>query len=130
MRLLKVTKIVSLSKVSLLKNFWFLFIGIIPNNFHNFQKKFKSDTFKNYKSFVPVEVQSQRLSNIFLKYVLMKKHWHNELKLGEKCNFVGQSTEIFSSNAKIKNLKSFLIEAVGAVTKGPIGYGKNFKKCW
>ena len=41
---------------------------------------------------------------------------------------MGQSTEIFSSNAKIKNLKSFLIEAVGAVTKGPIGYGKNVDK--
>ena len=48
--------------------------GIIPNTFHDFKKDFKSDTFKNYKSFVPVEVQSQRLSNIFLKYFLMKKH--------------------------------------------------------
>ena len=25
---------------------------------HDFQKKFKSDTFENYNSFVPVEVQS------------------------------------------------------------------------
>ena len=33
-------------------------IGIIPNTFHDFQKKIKSDTFENYKSFVPVEVQS------------------------------------------------------------------------
>ena len=33
--------------------------GIIPNTFHDFQKNFKSDTFENYKSFVPVEVQSQ-----------------------------------------------------------------------
>ena len=34
-------------------------IGITPNTFHDFQKKFKSDTFENYKSFAPVEVQSQ-----------------------------------------------------------------------
>ena len=34
-------------------------IGIIPNTFQDFQKNFKSDTFKNYKIFVPVEVQSQ-----------------------------------------------------------------------
>ena len=34
-------------------------IGIILNTFHDFQKKIKSDTFENYKSFVPVEVQSQ-----------------------------------------------------------------------
>ena len=33
-------------------------IDIIPNTFNDFQKKFKSDTFENYKSFVPVEVQS------------------------------------------------------------------------
>ena len=33
-------------------------LGIIPNTFHDFKKDFKSDTFKNYKSFVPVEVQS------------------------------------------------------------------------
>ena len=44
--LLKVTQFLSLSKVSLLK---FL---------ENSQKIFKSDTFENYKSFVPVEVQS------------------------------------------------------------------------
>ena len=33
-------------------------IGITPNTFHDFQKNFKSDTFENYKSFAPVEVQS------------------------------------------------------------------------
>ena len=34
-------------------------IGIISNSFHDFQKNFKSDTFENYKSFVPLKVQSQ-----------------------------------------------------------------------
>ena len=33
-------------------------IGITPNTFHDFQKKFKTDTFEIYKRFVPVEVQS------------------------------------------------------------------------
>ena len=42
-------------------------IGIIPNTFHDFQKKFKSDTFENYKSFVVVEVQS--LVKLFKKEV-------------------------------------------------------------
>ena len=34
-------------------------VDIIPNTFHDFQKKFKSDFSENYKSFVPADVQSQ-----------------------------------------------------------------------
>ena len=40
-------------------------IGINPNIFHDFQKKFKSDTFENYKSFALVELQSLYIISIF-----------------------------------------------------------------
>ena len=53
----KVTQFLSLSKVSLLKfpeNAQF----DVKNDLQEDLKNFKSDTFENYKSFVPVEVQS------------------------------------------------------------------------